>query len=109
MRFWVVFVVVVVFGGIICGISARVSELGYCPAATITDAILGFPDSICDLHHSYNIAVIEVNLVHIIILFFLLYFPIFYKLFVKFKVQDCVFCELIFHPLGQILLGFSRC
>ncbi|KNA22162.1 hypothetical protein SOVF_036840 [Spinacia oleracea] len=58
-RFWGVFVVVLVFGGIIYGDSARVSELGYCPAASITDAILGFPDSICDLRHSYNIAVIE--------------------------------------------------
>ncbi|KAL2893806.1 5'-adenylylsulfate reductase-like 4 [Bienertia sinuspersici] len=57
-RFWCVFVIAV-FSGVICGGAVRVSELGYCPAATITDAILGFPDSICDLHHSYNIAVIE--------------------------------------------------
>ncbi|CAO2834357.1 unnamed protein product [Amaranthus hypochondriacus] len=58
-RFWGVFVVVVILGGIIWGGKARVSELGYCPAVSITDAILGFPDSICDLHHPYNIAVIE--------------------------------------------------
>lgn len=66
-RFWGVFVVVVILGGIIWGGKARVSELGYCPAVSITDAILGFPDSICDLHHPYNIAVIEVFLLLIFI------------------------------------------
>ncbi|KMT19856.1 hypothetical protein BVRB_1g009050 [Beta vulgaris subsp. vulgaris] len=58
-KLWGILVLLVVFGEIISGDSARVSEPGYCPAASMTDSILGFPDSVCDLHHSYSIAVIE--------------------------------------------------
>ncbi|KAK9757609.1 hypothetical protein RND81_01G173600 [Saponaria officinalis] len=52
-------ILVVLFTGLTRCDSARVSDLGSCPTVSITDAILGFHDSICHLHHSYNIAVIE--------------------------------------------------
>ncbi|KAH9623983.1 hypothetical protein KSS87_010101 [Heliosperma pusillum] len=61
-NFWcvfVVFIVVVLFAELGRVDSARVSVLGSCPAVSITDAILGLRDSICRLHHSYDVAVIE--------------------------------------------------
>lgn len=56
------FVVVVVFGGLTFAQRARVSEPGSCPAVSLTDAVLGFRDSFCDLHQGgelNDIAVIE--------------------------------------------------
>ncbi|KAK9742612.1 hypothetical protein RND81_03G185700 [Saponaria officinalis] len=60
-RFSCVFVAVnlLLFSGLIRGESIRVSNLGFCPSVSITDAILGFQDSICQLHYSYDFAVIE--------------------------------------------------
>ncbi|KAK9748984.1 hypothetical protein RND81_02G094800 [Saponaria officinalis] len=60
-RFWCVFIVsiAVFFTEFTRVDSVRVSELGYCPVISINDAILGFQDSICHLHHSYDVAVIE--------------------------------------------------
>ncbi|XP_074280134.1 5'-adenylylsulfate reductase-like 4 [Silene latifolia] len=60
-NFWGAFVVLVVvlFAELGRVDSAKVSELGSCPAVPITDAILGLRDSICRLHHSYDVAVIE--------------------------------------------------
>ncbi|XP_074272700.1 5'-adenylylsulfate reductase-like 4 [Silene latifolia] len=56
-----VFVVLglVLVAGIARADSVRVSKLGSCPVVSISDSILGFQDSICCLHHSYSVPVIE--------------------------------------------------
>ncbi|KAH9624458.1 hypothetical protein KSS87_008148 [Heliosperma pusillum] len=57
---WVfVVLVIVLYVGLAQGESNMDIKLGSCPVVSITDVMLGFQESVCYLHHSYDVTVIE--------------------------------------------------